>query len=88
MLQVLLAQEFEGSMQEQSQQARALWGLQPWKLADVCGRLSSEGLLPELRRAQEWCRRYAQQLNSQKEILQIKEALPDTDVQLFTGMDF
>lgn len=87
MLQVLLAQEFEGSMQEQSQQARALWGLQPWRLADECGQLSSESLSPELQRAQEWCRRYAEQLHSQKDMLQIKEALPDTDVQLFTGIE-
>ena len=85
MVQVLLAQQFEGSMQEQSQQARALWNVGSWKLADECGRLSSEGLSSELQQAQAWCKRYAQQLHSQKDMLQIKEALPDTDVQLFTG---
>lgn len=87
MLQVLLAQELEGSMQEQSQQARALWGLQPCSLADECGRLSSESLSPELQLAQEWCSRYAQQLHSQKDMLQIKEVLPNTNVQLFTGIE-
>ena len=84
-LQVLTAQEFEGSLQEQSQQARALWGSGAWSLADQCSKLSCEGLTPQLQQAQEWCRRYAQQLHSQKDTLQIKEALPDTNLQLFQG---
>lgn len=80
-----MAQQFKGSLQEQSQQARALWGSAPWTLADQCSKLSHEELGPELQQAQEWCGRYAQQLQSQKETLQIKEALPETDLQLFTG---
>lgn len=86
-LQVLTAQQFEGSLQEQSQQARALWGSAPWTLADQCSQLSCEELEPELKQAQEWCGRYAQQLHSQKDTLQIKEALPETDLQLFTGKE-
>ena len=85
LLQVLIAQEFEGSLQEQSQQARALWGSAPWTLADQCSKLSCEELEPELQQAQEWCMRFARQLHSQKDTLQIKEALPETDLQLFTG---
>ena len=84
---MLTAQQFEGSLQEQSQQARALWGCAPWTLADQCSQLSCEELEPELQQAQEWCGRYAQQLHSQKETLQIKEALPETDLQLFTGKE-
>lgn len=82
-----MAQQFEGSLPEQSQQARALWGCAPWTLADQCSQLSSEELEPELQQAQEWCQRYAQQLHSQKDTLQIKEALPETDLQLFTGKE-
>ena len=85
LLQVLAAQDFEGSLQEQCQQARSLWGLAPWTLADQCSKLSHEELEPELQQAQEWCRRYARQLHTQKDTLQIKEALPDTNLQLFTG---
>lgn len=84
-LQVLLAQDFEGSIQEQSQQARALWGSRPWDLADKCSKLQPEHLTPELQQAQEWCKRYVQQLHSQMDTLQIKEALPETNLQLFTG---
>ena len=85
LLQVLTAQDFKGSLQEQTQQARALWGCAPWTLAEQCIKLSHEELEPELQQAQEWCRRYAHQLHSQKDTLQIKEALPETDLQLFTG---
>ena len=82
---MLTAQEFQGSLQEQSQQARALWGSAPWTLADQCSKLSSEELELELQQAQEWCKHYAHQLHSQKDTLQIKEALPETNLQLFTG---
>lgn len=84
-----MAQQFEGSLQEQSQQARALWGSAPWTLADQCSQLSCEEpeLEPELQQAQEWCGRFAQQLHSQKDTMQIKEALPETDLQLFTGKE-
>lgn len=85
MLQVLLTQDFEGSVEEQSQQARALWGSRPLDLAHTCSKLLPEDLTDELRLAQDWCKRYAHQLHSQQDTLQVKEALPDTDLQMFVG---
>ena len=80
-----MALPVEGSIQEQSQQMRALWGSHPWDLAHQCDRVRPEEVGGDEQCAQEWCTKFAQQLHSQKDTLQIQEALPHTNLQRFTG---
>ena len=47
--------------------------------------MKPEELRPGEQCAQEWCAKFGQQLHSQKDTLQIQEALPDTNLQKFTG---
>ncbi|KAL0036267.1 hypothetical protein WJX79_010808 [Trebouxia sp. C0005] len=84
-LKVLMALPVEGSIQEQSQHMRALWSSPPWDLAHQCDQVRPEEVGPDEQCAQEWCNKFAQQLHSQKDTLQIQEALPDTNLQRFTG---
>ncbi len=80
-----MALPVEGSIQEQSQHMRALWSSRPWDLARQCEQVKAEEVGPDEQCAQEWCNKFAQQLHSQKDTLQIQEALPDTNLQRFTG---
>ena len=84
--QVLMALPVEGSIQEQSQHMRALWSRHPWDLAHQCDQVRPEEVGGDEQCAQEWCTKFAQQLHSQKDTLQIQEALPHTNLQRFTGM--
>ncbi|DBB06293.1 hypothetical protein WJX77_007210 [Trebouxia sp. C0004] len=84
-LKVLMGLPVEGSIQEQSQHMRALWGSHPWDLSHQCDQVKGEDVGPDEQCAQEWCYRFAQQLHSQKDTMQIQEALPDTNLQTFTG---
>jgi len=80
-----MAQPAEGSIEEQIQHTRALWHSRPWDLAEQCNQVQPDKLTPEDRLAQEWCKKYGQQLHSQKDTLQIREALPGVNLQHFTG---
>jgi hypothetical protein len=80
-----MALPVEGSIQEQSQHMRALWSSRPWDLAHQCDQVKAEVVGPDEQCAQEWCKKFGQQLHNQKDTLQIKEALPDTNLQRFTG---
>ena len=75
----------EGSIEEQTQHSRAQWSSRPWDLAHKCQQVKPEELRPGEQCAQEWCAKFGQQLHSQKDTLQIQEALPDTNLQKFTG---
>ena len=80
-----MAQPMEGSIEEQRQQTRELWQSRPWALLHKCTQLQPQSLQPAHQLAREWCQKFADQLDSQKDTLQIQEALPETNVQKFTG---
>ena len=84
-MQVVMSLPMAGSVEEQSQHARMLWASHTQHLAQECSQVPPEELGPAEKAAQQWCSRFQQQRHSQKDMLQIKQALPDTDLDKFSG---
>ena len=69
------------------QLGRANLAASPWDLLQQCSQLDAEQLTPAKTSAVQHCQQYASLLRQQEDSLQVQQALPEGQLQLFIGGD-